>query len=105
MKCFVLILFLESTRRFHPCYYRESPLPGNPDHLWRFKSGGHHTDGFATIDDARPAAVELGAKLHDCPPSRVITDRAVAVDDPVGVMILTPFTDDTFSESLRRVAV
>lgn len=38
--------------RYHPIFFRMSPLPGNPDKLIRYKSAGHHTDGFASREEA-----------------------------------------------------
>jgi hypothetical protein len=40
---------------FHPIMYVESPLPGpieSQPEIYRFKSKGHHTSGFATREEA-----------------------------------------------------
>jgi hypothetical protein len=47
------------TGRFHPTFYREVGWPGfgagtvREDAPRRYKSGGHHTEGFATLDEAK----------------------------------------------------
>lgn len=57
MDALVLMLKNISTNRFHPIFYLESPLPGGPESegnkkLIRYKSKGHHTQGFETRDAA-----------------------------------------------------
>lgn len=50
------ILKNTKTGRFHPISFRAAPMPGNADgnlSAQRFKSLGHHTDGFAAIEEAR----------------------------------------------------
>jgi hypothetical protein len=41
--------------RYHPILFRLAPMPGNADAnalAQRYKSKGHHTEGFATFDEA-----------------------------------------------------
>jgi hypothetical protein len=55
---YISILHNIKENRFHPIYYRYSPMPGSMrDHtkgirgqeeMVRWKSGGHHTEGFRT---------------------------------------------------------
>lgn len=59
----VLIQHALSTGRFHPAWYRESPLPGGVTHPRRFKSGGHHTEGYATAEEAQAGARSLASRL------------------------------------------
>ena len=56
----VAIQHAEDTHRFHPTLYRLAPWPGaaRPG-LVRYKSAAHHTEGFATLPEARTNAVEL----------------------------------------------
>lgn len=45
-----------ATNRFHPIVFRRAPLPGGADErlaAHRYKSQGHHTKGFDTLDEAR----------------------------------------------------
>ena len=58
------ILHNTATNRWHPIFYREVPLPGpdTPGKPVRHKSIGHHTDGFATRQEAVTSA-EGTAKL------------------------------------------
>ncbi len=49
------ILKNTATGRFHPISFRPAPMPGGADSTMaaqRYKSLGHHTEGFATIDEA-----------------------------------------------------
>lgn len=48
MEALIKMLKNYKDNTYHPILYFESPLPGNPDHLIRFKSSGHRTDGFAS---------------------------------------------------------
>ena len=44
-----------ATGRFHPIVFRPAPMPGGSDldaSAQRYKSLGHHTEGFATEDEA-----------------------------------------------------
>ncbi len=43
-----------ATNRFHPISFRPAPMPGpvTENSLPRYKSLGHHTDGFDTIEEA-----------------------------------------------------
>jgi hypothetical protein len=60
----ILIQLSERTGRFHPCYYRMAPLPGNTVEPMRYKSGGHHTEGFKTLEEAQENAATLAAGLR-----------------------------------------
>ena len=42
------------TGRFHPILFRPGPAPSESatDHAHRYKSRGHHTEGFDTHDEA-----------------------------------------------------
>ncbi len=52
------LLHNDITGRYHPISFRESPLPGNnvnrplEAQVMRHKSIGHHTEGFATKEEA-----------------------------------------------------
>ena len=46
--------------RFHPMPFRMYPMPGGSD-LPRYKSIGHHTEGFETLEQAK----EYISKNHD----------------------------------------
>lgn len=57
-----------ATGRFHPMFYRDAPFPGGVDsdlnrNVARFKSGGHHTNGFATREEADSANEESRERL------------------------------------------
>jgi len=52
--------------RWHPVYFREYPLPGPEGHqAHRYKSGGHHTEGFETRELGLAGARDLAEKLKD----------------------------------------
>jgi hypothetical protein len=44
-----------ATGRFHPILFRPAPAPSSDskDAVQRFRSSGHHTAGFGTLDEAR----------------------------------------------------
>lgn len=49
------------TKRYHPIVFRVAPMPGDADasmSAQRFKSIGHHTDGFDTIELAQAHVAE-----------------------------------------------
>jgi len=52
MYVLIMMLFNFKTETFHPIMYFESPLPGNPDNLFRFRSKGHRTVGFKNREEA-----------------------------------------------------
>lgn len=62
-----IVAMLHNTKldRWHPITFREAPLPGPPsaDKPIRHKSQGHHTDGFATREEAVVFAKELAVKI------------------------------------------
>jgi hypothetical protein len=50
------ILKNTETGGFHPIPFRMAPMPGGADSamtMQRYKSVGHHTDGYPTIDEAK----------------------------------------------------
>jgi hypothetical protein len=51
MKYHACVLLNTATGRFHPILFRMAPLPGGSN-VPRWKSIGHHTDGFDTIEQA-----------------------------------------------------
>jgi hypothetical protein len=54
----IAILQNTSLNRWHPIVFRESPFPGGRqlEAGKRYKSAGHHTDGFSTRDEAEAEA-------------------------------------------------
>jgi hypothetical protein len=53
--------------RWHPVYFSENPLPGDVqiEGAKRYKSGGHHTEGFPTRDEALSNAKGLAERLRE----------------------------------------
>lgn len=52
-----IIVHNTKTDRYHPMPFQYYPFPGGPGHRdlessYRFKSIGHHTEGFATLEKA-----------------------------------------------------
>ena len=46
----------DRTGRWHPIVFRPTPLPGGKDSdmgVRRYKSLGHHTEGFLTLEEAQ----------------------------------------------------
>jgi hypothetical protein len=58
----VAILFNEKLQRWHPIYFREAPLPGGSGPA-RHKSGGHHTVGFMSRQEALDSATKLAEDI------------------------------------------
>lgn len=69
-----------TTDRWHPMVYRPDPLPGpGPHAVDRYKSLGHHTEGFDTREDADANQREASEKIRVWDGySPQITDRIVA---------------------------
>ena len=56
-----------STGRLHPILFRPAPLPGGADldmRAQRYKSKGHHTEGFDNRDAAMSGAQALCDSTH-----------------------------------------
>jgi len=56
------------TNRFHPILFRQAPMPGGADltnQMQRYKSYGHHTEGFDTREQA-DAHVTLTCAQQGC---------------------------------------
>jgi hypothetical protein len=67
----------EKTNRFHPIVFQEHPLPSDPeDSLGRTKSLGHHTNGFATREEAIAECKEIAEKL----PARLCIEKDFSWD-------------------------
>jgi len=73
-----MILRSQFTGRWHPILYNERPLPGAAPAPRRWKSVGHHTDGFHSIElacqyifdaiercDTSPLVNLVGSWYHD----------------------------------------
>lgn len=62
-----IVAMLHNVRanRWHPIVYCESPLPGPVDAAKpvRHKSKGHHTEGFATREEAIAGANQVADKI------------------------------------------
>jgi len=53
---YAAILKNDATGRYHPILFRPSPRPSDdpePGRFCRHRSSGHHTDGFATVEEAQ----------------------------------------------------
>jgi hypothetical protein len=47
------MLFNTKTNRYHPIVFRPAPLLSDETNYFRYKSKGHHTGGFDTIEEAK----------------------------------------------------
>ena len=89
----VIVIYQHHTDgTFHPAFYQESPMPGaggdGVENLIRLKSKMHHTDGFATLEEAQASARDLQAKLG-LSDDNVVLDLLVPWDGEIGdVMIV-----------------
>jgi len=83
------ILRNTKTDRYHPVPFRRAPMPGNADatmQAQRYRSIGHHTEGFDTLDDAR--AYIAANNNENC---RLIDAGVVWEWDGEGVLAMTEF--------------
>lgn len=66
MNALILLLFNLKEKTYHPIFYIEKFFPG-PEltNLIRYKSKGHHTTGFQTIELAKESAEKLKLQLED----------------------------------------
>lgn len=87
-----------ATGRWHPMFYRDSPFPGGFDsdlnrNVTRFKSGGHHTEGFATREKAEASIEDRRAKLasggEPCAPGLIADWEWDGEDVPVDVRLVS----------------
>ncbi len=70
---FALVKMLHNTitKRWHPIYYLDNPLPGGFGEdsvnlkMLRYKSKGHHTTGFDNRPDAVNCAEQLISQLKE----------------------------------------
>lgn len=62
----IRIMHAADTGRYHPIWYSLRPLPGpaTPRKSVRYKSRGHHTEGFEDLEAARVAAAELESAIE-----------------------------------------
>mgnify|MGYP007047102703 CR=1 FL=1 len=65
----IVLLHNAETDRYHPCYYYQSPLPssGGTEGPVRYRSKGHHTEGFATEAEGWEGCKELRQGIIDSP--------------------------------------
>jgi hypothetical protein len=62
------ILKSTKTEKFHPIVFRRAPMPGGADdnmYAQRYRSMGHHTEGFDTLEAAQ-AYIEEQSGWKDC---------------------------------------
>lgn len=62
------VLLNEKTMRFHPISFRRAPMPGLADEnsdLKRYKSIGHHTAGFDSLEEARKFITDRADQMRD----------------------------------------
>ncbi len=71
------ILHNQKTTKFHPIIFRYSPLPGGAD-IPRYKSSGHHTNGFVFRDEAIRECFSMAVALTERFTERIQT--AIAKD-------------------------
>jgi hypothetical protein len=64
MNPFILIALLHNQRneKYHPIIFRYSPLPGGCD-IPRYKSNGHHTNGFVFREEAIAECFSMAVAL------------------------------------------
>lgn len=94
-----IIAMLHNTEndRWHPVVFEEKPLPGNnPDAPVRHKSKMHHTEGFATRDEALVNCDELAGHLknHAIGEIKVSVEKAFPWDGEDIPAIVVFFSDD-----------
>lgn len=96
---FICILRDIHTRRFHPCFVEEHPLPGptlsvEDTEIVRAKSKMHHTGGFDTFEEAQAYVRDDFSKKLIVPDGNVAVNHAINWDsqDIAFVVILPNWT-------------
>ena len=94
---------------FHVTFFEEHPFPDRVKpveerKIIRLKSKMHHIKGVRTFECAKKRAEEFRKKIF-LPYENVITDRVIAVSDPVPVWLLPNWLKDGYSlkEALAKV--
>lgn len=80
----IAIAFDHAGARFHPIVFRDAPFPSGGD---RYKSKGHHTEGFESMEDAQQESQNIAANIGY--PLEMRTEQAMEVDGDF-VMSLMP---------------
>lgn len=71
--------------RYHPAYYVLAPFPGGVTTPARWKSRGHHTEGFATEAEAQAHCAELAKQIAATgPPGSPLVPHVVGGQDEAG---------------------
>lgn len=75
----IKMLYNTKLKRWHPIFYYDKDFPGgaeaNKGDLIRFKSKGHHTEGFEKREDAVEACNQLQNRIKGIESwRRIITD-------------------------------
>lgn len=65
----IALLHNQAQGRWHPILFSEAPFPGSPEpnSPIRLRSRGHHTEGFASREDALEGALALAAQVEPAP--------------------------------------
>ncbi len=64
MKAIIKMLHNTKTGTYHPIWYSEAPLPGPEPAVVRYKSRGHHTAGFPTLEEGIAGRKQLEERLE-----------------------------------------
>jgi hypothetical protein len=88
------ILHDEGKDRYHTAYFTEAPFPGpvpsNPG-LIRLKSRGHHTEGFATFEEAQAnLRNEVVKQLKPLDEKNCWDAKAIPWDGEPGIVWILP---------------
>jgi len=90
MNYLLAILYNEKLKRYHPIAFVEAPFPGGSDNnsgtSTRFKSTGHHTEGFETHEEA----IEDCKDKVDCLPGGQIWDGDLIGWNGEGIPAIKP---------------
>ena len=54
------VLYNVETGRHHPVVFRPAPRPSDDGPVIRYRSRGHHTEGFDTLEQAKAFMAEVG---------------------------------------------
>lgn len=65
MNALIVMLYNLKLKKYHPMWYRENPYPGAAGNFIRYKSKGHHTEGYETREDALKSIEKLESHIKD----------------------------------------
>jgi len=102
-----IVLHDVETGRFHPAFFEEHPMPGpvlpsEDVEVVRLKSNMHHTEGFATKDEAVANMKDDLAKKIQLQPLNIV-EKPIEWDGQLGVVLLA--TNPLRTKEISKIVI